>query len=47
MFFRKDILMEVKYLNNIGQKKVGLGDYLEKEGTKEKLGNTEECLLFY
>ena len=38
--------MEVKYLNNIGQKKVGLGDYLEKEGTKEKLGNTEECLLF-
>lgn len=38
--------MEVKYLDNVGQLKVGLGDYLEKEETKEKLGNTEECLLF-
>lgn len=38
--------MEVKYLDNIGQKKVGLKDYLEKEETKEKLGSTEECLLF-
>lgn len=44
--FRKDIRMEVKYLDNIGQKKVGLKDYLEKEETKEKLGSTEECLLF-
>lgn len=38
--------MEVKFLENIGQQKVELGDYLEKEETKEKLGNTEECLLF-
>lgn len=38
--------MEVKFLENIGQQKVGLGDYLEKEETREKLGNTEECLLF-